>query len=238
MKQETPPKLAENRAYFETNVAVAEYSYYSLFPEEEVLFSKYYRAGESILDLGCGMARTTLLLHEAGLTVRGIDRSEIFIETARRRFPYLDLRAGSFDQIDEPNDAFGHVLVSFNSIDCAFPESQRAAALSECVRVLKPGGTLIFSSHNVRSLLWFSPYYLGRPLWKVRNAFWRSTTGAYIYEDGLHLYFTSPDSLIRQAEALGLRLLEMDSRSFHRLGMERLDRYFAPYIHYAFRKLM
>lgn len=236
MTQEISPKLADNLAYFKTADAVAEYSYYSLFPEEEQLSSKYYRAGESVLDLGCGMARTTLLLHERGLAVRGVDRSEVFIEAASRRFPYLDLRRGSFDQIEEPDGSFCHVLVSFNSIDYAFPESQRIAALRECVRVLKPGGTLIFSSHNARSLRWYSPYYLRKPLWKFRNGFRGSRNGSYVYEDGLHTWFASSDVVIRQTEALGVKLLEMVSSSFHRFRVESLDQYFAPFIHYAFRR--
>lgn len=236
MAQEIPPKLAENLAYFETARAVAEYSHYSLFPEEEYLFSKYYRAGESVLDLACGMGRTTLLLHELGLSVRGVDRSEVFINAGKSRFPYLDLRTGSFDQIEEPDSSFSHVLVSFNSLDCAFPESQRITALRECVRVLKPGGTLIFSSHNPKSFEWWSPFYLLRPLWKLRNTLRGSKTGRYVYDSGLYLYFATPDLVIRQTEALGVKFLEMNSSSFDRFGMERLNRRCAPYIHYAFRK--
>jgi ubiquinone/menaquinone biosynthesis C-methylase UbiE len=228
--------LAANLARFRTADSVSEYSYYSLLPEEEYLFSKYYKAGQSVLDLACGMGRTTLLLFEMGLAVRGVDRSEVFIEIAKRRFPYLDLYAGSFDNIEEPDSSFSHVLISFNSIDCAFPESQRIAALRECIRVLQPGGTLIFSSHNARSLRFYSPYYLLNPLWKFRNALKAITKPDYIYEDGLHLYFASSDFVVRQTEALGLRLLEMNSSTFHRFGVKSVDRYFAPYIHYVFMK--
>jgi SAM-dependent methyltransferase len=238
LTQEISPELAENLEHFRTASAIAEYSYYALFPEEEYFFSNYYKAGESVLDLGCGMGRTTLLLYEAGLTVRGVDRSEVFIETAKRRFPYLDLRTGSFDRIEEADSSFCHVLVSFNSLDYAFPESQRIAALQECVRVLKPGGTLIFSSHNAGSLHWYSPHYLRKPLWKLRNAFRGFRRGTYVFEDGLHTYFASAELVIRQTEALGVKFLEMNSASFRRIGVESLDRYFAPYIHYAFRRTL
>lgn len=228
--------MAANLARFRTADSVAEYSYYSLFPEEKYLFSKYYKAGQSVLDLACGMARTTLLLFEMGLVVRGVDRSEVFIEIARRRFPYLDLYVGSFDKIEEPDSSFSHVLISFNSIDYAFPESQRIAALLECVRVLKPGGTLIFSSHNARSLRFYSPYYVRKPLWKFRNALKAITKADYVYEDGLYTYFASSDFVVRQTEALGLRLLEMNSSTFRRFGIKSLDNHFAPFIHYVFVK--
>ena len=84
----------------------SHFTHFTHCSEEEYLFSKYYKAGESILDLACGMGRTTLLLFEMGLTVRGVDRSEVFIEICKRRFPYLDLHAGSFDKLEEPDSSF------------------------------------------------------------------------------------------------------------------------------------
>ena len=150
LSEQVPRELAENLQAFKTSTAIDEYSAYLLFPEEKQLVAKHYKPGDRILDLACGMGRTTLRLHELGFVVRGVDASEIFIKTAQRRFPYLDLRVGSYDRIDEPDDAFSHVLISCNGIDYAFPESQRLTALRECARVLKPGGTLIYSSHNLK----------------------------------------------------------------------------------------
>ena len=231
-----PLELAENLQVFRTARAVAECSVYRLFPEEEYLFGKYYKPGESVLDLACGMGRTTLLLQEMGMTARGIDRSDVLIQNASRRFPYLDLRCGSYDRIEEPDSSFSHVLISFNSLDYAFPESQRVAALGECARVLKPGGTLIYSSHNLKSLHWFSPYYRRRLPWKLRHSVKAYGESAYVFEDvdALHTFYASPGFVVRQTERFGLELLEM--RWFRRLGIGRLDRYFSPYIHYAFRK--
>jgi ubiquinone/menaquinone biosynthesis C-methylase UbiE len=168
LSEQVPLELADNLQAYRTAAAVAEWSLYRLLPEEEHLFNKYYRAGESVLDLACGMGRTALLLHEMGLSVRGIDRSEVLIDLARKRLPYLDLRVGSYDCIEEADSSFSHVLISSNGIDLAVPESQRVMALGECARVLRPGGTLIYSSHNVKSLHWFSPYYRHRLGWKLR----------------------------------------------------------------------
>ena len=236
LPQQVPPELEENLQAFRTAKAVAECSVYRLFPEEEYLFPKYYKAGESVLDLACGMGRTTLLLQEMGLSVRGIDRSEVFIQIAKKRFPYLDLRVGSYDCIEEPDSSFSHVLISFNGIDYAFPESQRVTALGECVRVLKPGGTFIYSSHNLKSMHWFSPCYRNRLPWKLRHCARAYRDWAYVFEniDGLHTFYASPEFVVRQTESFGLKLLEM--KWFRKLGRDRFDRYFSPYIHYAFRK--
>lgn len=234
MSEQGPPELAENIQAYRTAAAVAAYSVYRLFPEEEYLFPKYYKAGETVLDLACGMGRTTLLLHEMGLSVRGIDRSEIFIHLAQKRLPYLDLRVGSYDCIEEADSSFSHVLIASNGIDLAFPESQRITALRECARVLKPGGTFIYSSHNLKSMHWFSPYYRRRMLWKLRNSIKAYREWAYISEDGVHGFYASPEFVVRQTESVGLKLVEM--KWFRKLGIDRFDRYFCPYIHYVFRK--
>lgn len=229
-----PYELTVNLAVFNTAKAVADYSFYMLFPEEEYLVRKYYREGDNVLDLACGMGRTTLLLQEMGFKVRGIDRSPLFIETARRRMPYLDLKVGSFDQIQEPDNSFSHVLISLNGIDLAFPVSQRVAALEECIRVLKPGGTLIFSSFNVKSMHWFSPGSRGRFRWKMRNGLKAFKQSAYVMEDGVYTFYSSPGIVRRQAETVGLKLLEM--KWFRIVGIDSFDKYFSRSIYYVFEK--
>jgi len=234
LSEQVPWQLAENLQVFKTPSAVDEYSVYRLDPEEKYLFAKYYKPGDRILDLACGLGRTTLLLYEMGLSVRGLDASEVFINTAKRRLPYLDLRVGSYDRIEEADSAFSHVLISFNGIDYAFPESQRVAALRECARVLKPGGTLIYSSHNIKSLHFFSPRYRYRVLWKVRNSLRAFKQRTYVLEAGLHTLYTSREFVIKQTEMVGLKFLEMVW--FRMFGNGRIDSYFSPYIHYVFIK--
>jgi ubiquinone/menaquinone biosynthesis C-methylase UbiE len=232
--EEAPLELAQNLAAFRTSEAVANLSFYKLFAEEEYLFHRYYRRGERVLDLACGVARTTLMLHEMGVAVRGSDVSDVFIETAKGRFPYLDLQVGSYDHIEEPDASFDHVLISFNGIDYAFPMAQRITALRECARVLRPGGTFIYSSHNLKSMHWFSPYYRGRMAWKLRNAWRAFKESDYVLEDGVYALYASPQFVLRQTESIGFNLVEV--RGFSKFKNQRLDVYFSPYVHYVFRK--
>lgn len=235
MPENIPFEFVENmEAYYRTASAVAEWSVYRLLPEEEYLFPKYYKTGDSVLDLACGLGRTTLLLHEMGLGVRGVDSSDVFVEVAKRRLPYLNLRVGSYDHIEEADSSFCHVLVSYNGIDHAYPVSQRVTALHECARVLKPGGTFIFSSHNLKSLHWFSPRYRARLWWKLSNTAKAFKEWAYVVEEGMQLFWASPEFVVRQTEEVGLRLVEM--RWCSKFKVDRVDRYFAPYIYYVFVK--
>lgn len=234
MADEIPRQLAENLAAFRTAQAVADYSFYRLFAEELYLYPKFYKPGDTVLDLACGLGRTTLLLHEMGLHVRGVDRSDVFIETAKRRLPYLDLRVGSYEQIEEKDCSYDHVLISFNGIDFAYPESQREVALRECLRVLKPGGTFIYSSHNLKSMHWYSPHYRDRLRWKLSYSVPAFREWAYVKEEGIHTFYASPEFVIRQTEALGAKLVE--KRELANRRFRNLVKRFAPYIYYVFEK--
>jgi ubiquinone/menaquinone biosynthesis C-methylase UbiE len=234
LPKEIPKELEINLAAYRTASAVAGHAVYRLYPDEEYIFPRYYRVGERLLDHACGMGRTTLILHEMGLEVKGIDQSPVFIETAQRRFPYLDLRIGSYDSIDEPDSSFDHVLISFNGIDYAFPLEQRITALREFIRVLKPHGTLIYSSHNLKSLHWYSPRYRDRLYWKLSNCHRAFKDWSYILEDGIYTFYGARSIIVRQAEELGVKLIE--SRGFARFSSQSLDEYFSPYVLYVFRK--
>jgi ubiquinone/menaquinone biosynthesis C-methylase UbiE len=221
-----------------TSETVDECSVYSLWPEEKYLLSRYLRTGDRIADLACGMGRTTLCLHEMGYAIVGMDLSEALIRAARKRFPYLDLRVASFTDIPEPNESFSLALISGNAVDLAYPVSERITALRECARILKPHGTLIFSSHNLKSLHLISPCYWRRPVWKIRHALKAFRPVAHIAahsaEAGLHGLFVSPEEVIRQCEAEGFKFLEMVGMgvSKRRLNMNLRS----VYIHYAFQK--
>jgi len=234
LSEEVPLEVTENLRFFTTPEAVDQYSVYRLFQEEKYLFAKYYKPSDRILDLACGLARTTLILYEMGLSVRGTDVSEVLINLAKRRFPYLDLQVDSFDRLHEPDCAYSHVLISFNGLDLAFPESQRETALSECARVLKPGGTLIYSSHNIKTLHLFSPRHWRRFPWKLRNTLKAFKAREYIFDDGLYGLHASPEFVIQQTETAGFKFLEMVGCRMS--ANWRLNRYLSPFIYYAFGK--
>lgn len=123
-------------------------AYDGLFPREEKLFDQYPPADGLVLDLGCGVGRTTTVLDEQGADVVGVDISEEAIGRARHHFPDLEFQIGDAAALSFRDETFEYVLFLRMGLDYTHPEVQRHTALAEIHRVLKPGGWFAFSSRN------------------------------------------------------------------------------------------
>ena len=227
-------ELEKNIQAYRTDDAVEKYSYYGLYPNERYLFEKYFPQGSTILDLACGAGRTTLRLHEFGYTVKGYDLSDRLIESAKKRFPNLDLHIGNYCDISEPDQSYDNILISHNGLDYAYPESARVQAIKECARVIRPGGCLIMSSHNIKSLH-FSPYYLGRRIpWMLKNSLKAFSQRSYVLDLGMHTFFCSASYCVKQFSEHGFVIKEIIGfRSSHN---KLFNRFISPYIHYVFQR--
>lgn len=100
-----------------------------------------------VLDIGVGGGRTVPLLNRGEGRYVGIDFVPELINAARKRFPEVDLRVGDARHLDFPDACFDVAVFSINGLD-AVSHADRASALREIRRVLRPGGAFVFSTHN------------------------------------------------------------------------------------------
>lgn len=103
--------------------------------------------GGSILDIGVGGGRTAPLLSQIASRYIGIDYTADLLELARRRFPGLDLREMDARTLEFPDASFDAVAFTFNGID-SVDLGGRLRIFHEVFRVLRPGGSFVFSSLN------------------------------------------------------------------------------------------
>ena len=96
------------------------------------------RAGERILDVGCGTGQLTAEIARSGAKVTGLDNSSDMLASARRNFPELnfELADATRFRVAEPFDAV------FSNAALHWVRDQDAAAGS-IARALKPGGRLV-----------------------------------------------------------------------------------------------
>jgi cyclopropane fatty-acyl-phospholipid synthase-like methyltransferase len=111
------------------------------------------KPGDRVLDLGCGYGSTArYIAKHYGCTVIGTNISENELALARERAEearlshLLTFEYGDFHDVQYPDNSFDVVW----SQEAFLHGADKDRILAECYRVLKPGGTLIFSDILVR----------------------------------------------------------------------------------------
>ncbi|CAM3665003.1 class I SAM-dependent methyltransferase [Nocardioides zeicaulis] len=155
-----------NEATYRRAGIVEEYAAHDELHEGEVRVLERVGdlSGVRLLDIGVGAGRTTGHLAPRVASYAGIDYSPELVGACRARHPGVDVSVGDARDLSRFGDAsFDLVLFSFNGIDYVSDEGRRRV-LAEVRRVLVPGGTFVFSSHNRDyALLGKLPWQTGRP---------------------------------------------------------------------------
>jgi SAM-dependent methyltransferase len=103
-------------------------------------------AGQRVLDVACGTGVVAVTAARAGARVSGLDLTPPLLERARENASLagadVDFREGDAEQLPFADGEFDVVLSQFGHMFAPRPE----VAVAELLRVLKPGGTLAFST--------------------------------------------------------------------------------------------
>jgi SAM-dependent methyltransferase len=104
------------------------------------------RAGQDVLDVGCGTGVVAVTAARIGARVRGLDLTPELLERARENARIasveIEFREGDVEALPFEDAAFDVVLSQFGHMFAPRPE----IALAEMLRVLKPGGTIAFAT--------------------------------------------------------------------------------------------
>jgi ubiquinone/menaquinone biosynthesis C-methylase UbiE len=104
--------------------------------------------GKSLLDIGCGYCHHTRRLLKGGFKITASDFSEVPLAHARKILvgheDQVTLRQADATELPFPSNSFDYILMW--GVLMHIPDAPKA--LSEIVRVLKPGGTLVLSENN------------------------------------------------------------------------------------------
>jgi 2-polyprenyl-3-methyl-5-hydroxy-6-metoxy-1,4-benzoquinol methylase len=113
------------------------------------------KAGQQVLDVGCGTGVVAITAARAGAKVSALDLTPELLERARANSAIAEVavewREGDAEQLPYGDAAFDVVLSQFGHMFAPRP----AVAIAEMLRVLKPGGTIAFST-------WPPDLFIGR----------------------------------------------------------------------------
>ena len=234
-----------------------------LFTSEKTILARLENElrGRRVLDLGVGGGRTTPQLLELTADYLGVDYSPELIAACQAKFPGVRFQQGDARALEVLGaGAFDLVFFSFNGIDHV-SHAERQQILAQVRHVLKPGGLLWFSSHNLRvspPKPWHpAAYTWGKnPKTILRNLYeagvgWRNylaraasqteEPGRAILVDSAHrfqlvLYFVDPAEQVRQLAAQGFEeILVLDHWGEERMvNAVEINR--SAHVHYLARK--
>jgi ubiquinone/menaquinone biosynthesis C-methylase UbiE len=109
------------------------------------------RAGDRVVDIGCGPGTAVREAVHRGATATGVDPSPVMLRLARqisalRRMPHIAWLEGSAEALSLP-DGDATIVWALSSVH---HWQDRAAGLAEAHRVLDPGGQLVLAERRRR----------------------------------------------------------------------------------------
>lgn len=101
-------------------------------------------AGQDVFEAGCGEGYGADMIASVARRVVAVDYDEATVEHVRLRYPRVQVLAGNLAALPMPDASFD-VVVNFQVIEHLWDQPQ---FITECLRLLRPGGRLLISTPN------------------------------------------------------------------------------------------
>lgn len=153
MKAEHNPQSKASDDVFLDPQVVGIYALQRDLPPGEGAALLHYQpfiAGREVLDMGVGAGRTTRFIATLAHRYECFDYAPAMVAWMRRHMPHISVRQCDARHLSPYADASFDLVLASNCLFDAFDHADRLRALCEAARLLRPGGLLIFSAHNLR----------------------------------------------------------------------------------------
>ena len=120
-------------------------------------YLQYVSDAAPVIDLGCGRGEWLEILNEAGIASRGVDTNQVQVELCRSRG--LEVIEGDFiGYLQSLDNESAGAITGFHIIEHLSIENL-VRLLNESLRVLRPGGVVIFETPNPENVLVGSNFF-------------------------------------------------------------------------------
>lgn len=181
------------------------------------------KAGDRVLDLGCGNGRLLEALKETAVDYLGVDSSPALISLARQNYPDKQFVVSDLLNIQEIPDGQFDYIFCLAVLQHLPGVRRREQALLEMTKKLKPQGEIIISNWN----LWAHKKHrqqLFKNWWKkIIGRFdldfndlifpWKSANGQEVCERYYHAF--TKNELKRLAKKVDLEIISLEKDSYN-----------------------